>query len=305
VNALGEMSTALSSAEASSQEVQQVAERAEAAAANGAGAVEQTVSGMARIRDTVENASARVVQLGEKSSQIGKIVETINDIADQTNLLALNAAIEAARAGEQGKGFAVVADEVRKLAERSGVATKEIALLISDVQQGTSEAVEAMRAGTHEVEVGTDLVDRAGTSLAEIAQTVSATKTAAEDIVRAVNAIQHASSGVISASDAIGAIATKTSRASSKMAATAETVGAAIQTIAALAEENSAASEQVSAATQEMSAQTQGLVASARLLADMAGRLNELVDGFELGSGDGRAAPEAGQAGPQVDRVAA
>ena len=112
---------------------------------------------MERIKLTVEQASIKVTELGAKSDQIGAIVETIDDIAEQTNLLALNAAIEAARAGEQGKGFAVVADEVRKLAERSSRATKEIAALIGEVQPGTEEAVKAMTAGAAEVEHGSEL----------------------------------------------------------------------------------------------------------------------------------------------------
>ena len=130
-----------------SQEMAPLNERVDAAVAAGAMAVDETAGGMKRIKVAVEATAVRVTQLGAKGEQIGAIVETIDDIAEQTNLLALNAAIEAARAGEQGKGFAVVADEVRKLAERSSRATKEIAALIAEVQQDTDEAVAAMDAG--------------------------------------------------------------------------------------------------------------------------------------------------------------
>jgi methyl-accepting chemotaxis protein len=111
-----------------------------------------------------------VQELGKQSDQIGKIIGVIDDIADQTNLLALNAAIEAARAGEQGRGFAVVADEVRKLAERTSGATKEIAGMIRGIQAETKSAVAAMQAGTKDVEQGVELTTQAGSSLHDIIQ---------------------------------------------------------------------------------------------------------------------------------------
>ena len=130
--------------------------------------VTETIEGMNRISGVVKKSAETVQALGKSSDQIGEIVQVINDIADQTNLLALNAAIEAARAGEQGRGFAVVADEVRKLAERTTKATKEIATMIKKIQKDTQEAVESMQEGTREVEVGKLKADKAGESLKEI-----------------------------------------------------------------------------------------------------------------------------------------
>jgi methyl-accepting chemotaxis protein len=130
--------------------------------------VGNTVMGMNKIAGVVNQAAGIIKELGASSQQIGEIVQVINDIADQTNLLALNAAIEAARAGEQGRGFAVVADEVRKLAERTGKATKEIAEMIKLIQTNTDHAVSAIEAGTKEVESGKELASQAGDSLKEI-----------------------------------------------------------------------------------------------------------------------------------------
>ncbi len=137
-------------------------------AVEGGKVVEKTIDGMIRISNVVKQSAETVQELGKSSNEIGEIVQVIDDIADQTNLLALNAAIEAARAGEQGRGFAVVADEVRKLAERTSKATQEIANMIKHIQKDTEGAVSSMQQGTKEVENGKALAEKAGESLKEI-----------------------------------------------------------------------------------------------------------------------------------------
>jgi methyl-accepting chemotaxis protein len=134
-------------------------------ASKGKQIVDTTAEDMVGIAQTVQAAAGTIEELGRSSAQIGEIVAVINGIADQTNLLALNAAIEAARAGEQGRGFAVVADEVRKLAERTGQATKDIAQRIESIQQAASESVDAMKKGSDEVDKGVGLAKQASSSL--------------------------------------------------------------------------------------------------------------------------------------------
>jgi methyl-accepting chemotaxis protein len=161
---------------------------ANSTAVSGASVVDKTVSGMSRIAERVKNTAKTVEELGHRSDQIGEIIGTIEDIADQTNLLALNAAIEAARAGEQGRGFAVVADEVRALAERTTKATKEIGAMIKAIQAETRQAVASMEDGVNEVERGSVGAVQSGEALQQIlsqidvvTQQVNQIATAAEE----------------------------------------------------------------------------------------------------------------------------
>jgi len=161
------------------------AKRANSAADHGATVVENSIVVMKRIADSVKSSASTVVELGQKSDQIGAIVGTIQDIADQTNLLALNAAIEAARAGEQGRGFAVVADEVRALAERTTKATKEISEMIKVIQKNTQTAVSAMEEGVAEVQNGTDEAARSGEALRKIQDEINAVNLQVQQIATA------------------------------------------------------------------------------------------------------------------------
>ena len=154
--------------EGNTQTTLENAQNSVAVARKGRGAIETAVSQIQQVDTMIMKTSDVITNLGERSKEIGQIVHTISSIAAQTNLLALNAAIEAARAGEQGRGFAVVADEVRKLAEQSQEAAKQIDALISHVQEETNVAVSAMNNGTQEVKKGTQIVNEAGESFKEI-----------------------------------------------------------------------------------------------------------------------------------------
>lgn len=188
-------STILETTKNASQATQE-AKNAGQLASEGGNVVDNTVVGMNRISEVVAKAAHTVKDLGKSSDKIGEIVQVIDDIADQTNLLALNAAIEAARAGEQGRGFAVVADEVRKLAERTTKATKEIATMITTIQKETSGAVQSMEEGTQEVERGRELAEQAGASLRKIIES-------SHQVVDVINQVASASEEQSSAAEQI------------------------------------------------------------------------------------------------------
>lgn len=191
-------------------ELANMSEAAKNKAEAGRGVVESTVSEMESIALLVSGCAAAVSDLGAKSAQIGQIIKVINDIADQTNLLALNAAIEAARAGEHGRGFAVVADEVRKLAERTQSATEEVSRSISDIQAGTGNAVTSMSTTREKVTGGVTHARSAGASLMEIVEGSTGVSGAIRDIAAAAEQQSQACDHVSESLEQISALSEKT-----------------------------------------------------------------------------------------------
>ncbi len=169
-DAVGLISKSIQEVDASAAQSLQVAQRTLEVTEEGAQAVQNTIAGMDEIRGQIQETSKRIKRLGERSQEIGEIVDLISDITEQTNVLALNAAMQAASAGEAGRGFSVVAAEVQRLAERSAEATKQISRLVKTIQGDTQEAVAAMEKSTHGVVAGTNLSNLAGQSLREIEQ---------------------------------------------------------------------------------------------------------------------------------------
>lgn len=262
--------------------VKQTAEQNGVVAENGGKSVEKTVGGMIKVQEAAIETANRINDLGEQSQKIGQIIEVIDEIAEQTNLLALNAAIEAARAGEHGKGFAVVADEVRKLAERSGKATKEIALLITDIQKGTKLAIDAMQIGKTEVEQGVVIAQEAGKSLSEIVDGVRTTGENVHKIMGLINDILSGSQEVSQAVNNVAAITEENTAATEEMSAAAQQVNFSMQNVAAVSEQNASSAEEVSASTEELTASIEEISASSDQLARMAGELQNLVSKFRV-----------------------
>lgn len=222
--AVEEMSATVLQVAKNSNDASESARKAADVAKTGGEVVSQAIGGMNRISASVMESARTIEALGKSSDEIGEIIAVIDDIADQTNLLALNAAIEAARAGEQGRGFAVVADEVRKLAERTTKATKEIASMIKSIQGDTDGAVKSMSAGTEEVEKGVSLVNEAGGSLDQIVEVVA------------------------SVTDMIQQIAT----AAEEQSAAAEEISTNVESVATITKETATGANQSSVATQEL-----------------------------------------------------
>ncbi len=263
-------------------ELEQSARATAESAQTGGETVRAAIGGMEQIKKTVFETAERIKELGHNSSQIGQIIQVIDDIAGQTNLLALNAAIEAARAGEAGKGFAVVAEEVRKLAERSSRATREIGDLIGHMQQGTEGAIKAMNAGTADVEKGVTLAAQAGQALDLIFSTVDETVSRIKGIVEAAAQAGNSSLEVVRSVDKVASVTEENSAATEQMAASSSRAADAVAKAAAVSQENAAASEEVSASTEEMNASVEEIVASVQSLANMATRLQGLVGRFKL-----------------------
>jgi methyl-accepting chemotaxis protein len=235
-------------------EVAGVSERSELSAEDGVKQANHAVVLMNNIQEDVGNAVKKIHSLGEKSRQIGQIVEVITNIAGQTNLLALNAAIEAARAGEQGRGFAVVADEVRKLAEQSEEAAKEIAQIVGAIQNETIQTVQAMDKGSKEVVEGVKVV--------------SASKIAFEGIYVDVKEMREQVGNILGLMD-------------TQLSSSGE-VEQAMAGITVASRSNAASSQEVAAASEEQNASVQEIVTAVSSLATMASQLQELVAKFRI-----------------------
>ena len=249
-----QMSVSIQQVAANANAVSSMADKTASAANHGDKAVDAAIDQMKSIEQTVSSSTQAVTKLGERSKEIGQIVDAISAIAGQTNLLALNAAIEAARAGEQGKGFAVVAEEVRKLAEQSQESTKQIASLVSEIQNETDSAVITMNDGSREVKVGSEVVNTAGQAFKEIASLIAEVSSQIKGISAAIQQMASGSQQIVESVRAIDCIS-------------AEVVGQT-QTVSAATEENSASMEQIAAAS--------------RALANMAEKLQSAVGKFKV-----------------------
>jgi twitching motility protein PilJ len=200
----------------------EVAEKSVGIAHEGGDRVRRTIHGMNAIREHIQDTSKRIKRLGESSQEIGDIVALINDIADQTNILALNAAIQASAAGEAGRGFAVVADEVQRLAERSSNATKRIETLVKTIQADTNEAVISMEKSTSEVVGGAGLAEKAGEALEEIEKVSAKLAELIDEISKSAGQVSEMASRVSSAMISINEITGQTAESS---VATASAIG--------------------------------------------------------------------------------
>jgi twitching motility protein PilJ len=220
--AINEIAVSIDEVSKNSAESADVAQRSVQIASKGAGIVRQTIQGMDSIRDQIQETSKRIKRLGESSQEIGSIVELINDIAEQTNILALNAAIQAASAGEAGRGFAVVADEVQRLAERASGATRRIETLVQTIQADTNEAVTSMEQTTAEVVAGARLAEDAGLALGEIEKVSNDLADLIQNISEAARQQSAAATNISATMNVIQEITTQTSVGASQ---TAESIG--------------------------------------------------------------------------------
>ena len=254
VKAVEDMSASIQQVAVSTGSVASASDNATKVARAGGKAIETAISQIQSAEKTVADSTQAVSDLGDRSQEIGNIVDTISGIAGQTNLLALNAAIEAARAGEQGRGFAVVADEVRKLAEQSQEAAKQIAGIISGIQQETDKAVNSMQSGKKEVEAGAKLVADAGDAFREI-----------------ISMVEQVSSQV-------GEIAI----AAQRLASGSDLVINSVHDIENISRNTAGETQSVSAATEEQSASMEEIFELSSNLAEMARNLETTVKRFTL-----------------------
>ncbi|MDR7071295.1 methyl-accepting chemotaxis protein [Fictibacillus barbaricus] len=254
VEAMNQLSAGIQQIAVSMQTMSESSSKSLQVAEGGNATIRKTIGQMDAIHTSITNTSQVVKNLGEQSEEITNIVDVITEISGQTNLLALNAAIEAARAGEQGRGFAVVADEVRKLAEQSSASAQQIGQLITSIQELTEQAVNAMESGTKEVTSGRNLVHQSG------------------------EAFQSLFESVAEVSNQVGEI----SAATQQMSASTEQVVESIEVISHMAETAASSTQEVSASAEEQLASMEEISSSSNALSQLAEEMNETINKFKV-----------------------
>ncbi len=242
--------------------------------------VDHTIRGMDTIAEHVNASTEKVREMGKRSAQIGVIVETIDEIASQTNLLALNAAIEAVRAGEHGSGFAVVAEEVRKLAEKSSSAAGEITTLIRDITQSVTEAVDVMEAGSKEAQTGVQLAHQAGVALKSILSAVETEQVTTEAVGKAAVRVNQSVNEMVTATDTVNEVVDQNITVTRQMTDTAGKVMAAFHSIVEISEQTERLTGEVVESTHTMAAQTELTGLSAQSLETLAKELSQAANQF-------------------------